>query len=130
MNVRILVISFLLFGLTAGPATAQGKGKGKAERGGEVSTGRARGPGTEVEIRIIRDYYSENSRKPKPLPPGIAKNLARGKPLPRGIARTRVPDGLLVLLPARTGTRWLIAGDVVLLVDAGDLIVDLVRLVF
>lgn len=63
-------------------------------------------------------------------PPGIAKNLARGKPLPPGIAKTRVPDGLLVLLPARTGTRWLIAGDVVLLVDTRDVVVDLIRLIF
>jgi hypothetical protein len=37
---------------------------------------------------------------------------------------------LIVLLPARSGTRWLIAGDVVLLVDVSDVIVDLVRLVF
>jgi hypothetical protein len=41
-----------------------------------------------------------------------------------------VPDQLLVLLPTRTGTRWFVAGDVVFLVDAGDIIVDLIRLAF
>ena len=130
MNAHPLLLTFALLALLAGPAAAQsgGRGKGKAnERGEGASTPKV---STEVEIKIIRDYYSAPGRKPKSLPPGIAKNLARGKPLPPGIARTRVPDDLLVLMPARTGTEWLVLGDVVLLVDAGDLIVDLVRLVF
>ena len=92
---------------------------------------KAKGRGTDAEFRIIRDYYSVDSRKPKSLPPGIAKNLARGKPLPPGIAKTRVPDDLIRRLPVRTGGRdgsslatecsWSIANNVV---------VDLVRLLF
>ena len=131
MNGRIITIVALLLVTLSASAEAQGKGRGKPAGGDvQVSPGKAKGPGTDVELRIIRDFYSADSRKPKSLPPGIAKNLARGKPLPPGIAKQQVPDDLIVLLPARTGTRWLIAGDVVLLVDVSDVIVDLVRLVF
>ena len=133
MNGRIIAIVSLLLVTLSASAEAQGKGKdrGKPASGDvQVSPGKAKGPGTDIELRIIRDFYSADSRKPKSLPPGIAKNLARGKPLPPGIAKQQVPDDLIVLLPARTGTRWLIAGDVVLLVDVSDVIVDLVRLVF
>lgn len=131
MKPRPVILTLAMLALFAGHASAQGgSSKGRGRSAAQASSGKAKGPGTEVEIRIIRDYYAGPSRRQKSLPPGIAKNLARGKPLPPGIAKTRVPDGLLVLLPARTGTRWLIAGDVVLLVDASDVIVDLVRLIF
>ena len=128
MKPHPVILGLALLGALSGTADAQGRGKEKsADRGAQAAV--KRGP-TDAEIRIIRDFYSEPSRKPKSLPPGIAKNLARGKPLPPGIARTRVPDQLLVRLPARTGTRWLVVGDRVLLVDASDIVVDLVRLVF
>jgi hypothetical protein len=127
MKAHPVILTLALFGALAGTADAQGRGKGKSgDRGAQGPV--TREPGTDVEIRIIRDFYSAPARKPKALPPGIAKNLARGKPLPPGIARTRVPDQLLVLLPARTGTRWLMAGDVVLLVDPKDIVLDLIRL--
>lgn len=132
MRSHLFTLTAALVSLLVVEAGAQsGAAKGKEKSADGVGRGsQTRGPGTDVEIRIIRDYYSVQGRKQKSLPPGIARNLARGKPLPPGIARTRVPDDLLVLLPARSGTRWLIAGDVVLLVDAGDIIVDLVRLIF
>jgi len=133
MNGRIIAIVSLSLVTLSASAEAQGKGKDRGKPAGgdvQVSPGKAKGPGTDIELRIIRDFYSADSRKPKSLPPGIAKNLARGKPLPPGIAKQQVPDDLIVLLPARSGTRWLIAGDVVLLVDVSDVIVDLVRLVF
>jgi hypothetical protein len=129
MMVRLVVAGLLL--LMSSQASAQsGKSKGKpAERSGEAAH-RSGGPSTDVEVRIIREFFGARSEKPKSLPPGIAKNLARGKPLPPGIAKKQVPDDLIVLLPARTGTRWVLAGDIVLLVDAGDIIVDLIKLVF
>lgn len=129
MNHRFLTIAILLLGLTAAGAEAQGKGRGKPEGNSKSAHIKVK-PGSDAEIRIIREFYSVDSRKPQSLPPGIAKNLARGKPLPPGIAKKVVPDDLIILLPARPGARWLIAGDVVLLVDAGDIVVDLVRLVF
>ena len=130
MIARISALTVLLLTLVGTSADAQGKGRGKPIDDVQVSHAKVKGPGTDVEIRIIREYYSAQSLKPKSLPPGIAKNLARGKPLPPGIAKTRVPDDLVGQLPSRADTRWIIAGDMVLLVDAGDLIVDLVRLVF
>lgn len=60
------------------------------------------------EISIIAEWYQGHSansahgkskKKPKGLPPGIAKNLARGKPLPPGIAKQMLPQGLVALLP-------------------------------
>jgi hypothetical protein len=129
MKPHPVILALALLGALGGTADAQGRGKEKsAGRGSQVAV--THRPGTDAEIRIIRDFYSEPSRKPKALPPGIAKNLARGKPLPPGIARTRVPDQLLVRLPTRTGTRWLVVGDRVLLVDASDIVVDLIRLTF
>jgi hypothetical protein len=130
MLTRIGTIAVLLLAVAGTSADAQGKGRGKPIADVQVSHAKVTGPGTDVEIRIIRDYYSAQSQKPKSLPPGIAKNLGRGKPLPPGIAKARVPEDLIVLLPSRADSRWIIAGDMVLLVDEGDLIVDLVRLVF
>ena len=129
MKVRRFAIPVLLLGLMATSASAQGKGRGKPA-GNAKSTHVKVQLGSEAEIKIIREFYSADSRKPESLPPGIAKNLARGKPLPPGIAKKQLPDDLIVLLPARPGARWLVTGDVVLLVDAGDVIVDLIRLVF
>ena len=132
MMVRLGVGLLIVLALSAfeAPAEAQsGKAKGKdAGRNASAKVSHARS--SDVEIRIIREYYGVPSRKLKPLPPGIAKNLARGKPIPPGIARTRMPDALLVRLPARDGTHWLIAGDHVLLVDSGNIIVDLFRAIF
>ena len=109
------------------PAEAQ-SGRGKGKEAGRAASGKVNhARGSDAEIRIIRDYYGVPSRKLKPLPPGIAKNLARGKPIPPGIARTRAPDDLVVRLPAREGTRWWIAGDHVLLVDTNNLVVDFFR---
>ena len=115
----------------AAPAHAQGNGRGKAakENGSPAKAAHAAPAkgAVDVEIRIIRDYFASSRQKPKPLPPGIAKNLARGKPLPPGIAKKLPPDDLMRRLPARSGTRWILAGDVVLLVDVSDIVVDIVR---
>jgi hypothetical protein len=124
MAIRLGLALLIAMTLPVVPAEAQsGRGKGKeAGRAASARVNHARG--SDVEIRIIREYYGVPSRKLKPLPPGIAKNLARGKPIPPGIARTRAPDDLVVLLPAREGTRWWIAGDHVLLVDTNNVLVD------
>ena len=52
-----------------------------------------------------------------PLPPGIAKNLARGKPLPPGIASRNLPDSLLKGLPQYRGYQWSAAGADLVLID-------------
>jgi len=118
---RMTLLASLLLGV-ASLAHAQDRGKPKqkdppAEQRGSVFT--------EVEIRIIRDYYASAGYQPKPLPPGIAKNLARGKPLPPGIAKTRLPRDLMVKLPPRSGFEIVIVADRIALLDRAGIVVDL-----
>jgi hypothetical protein len=84
---------------------------------------------TAAEIAIIADYIdrygSANFGPPQGLPPGIAKNLARGKPLPPGIAKRYLPNSLLTQLP-RPGYEWLVVdNDILLVLAATDIIVDI-----
>ena len=80
---------------------------------------------------VFRDYYRTHREGVKPLPPGIAKNLARGKPLPPGIAKTRVPDVVLVRLPWRPpGYSFFLVGDRIVLVDAKGLVADILLSIF
>ena len=95
---------------------------------------------TQEEARIIASWYDERSDrseargngKPKGLPPGIAKNLARGKSLPPGIDRQQLPDGLVSILPPppRGFDRVIVDGRVLLVEVATqvihDVLVDLV----
>jgi hypothetical protein len=83
---------------------------------------------SEADARMIRAYYSEDSRKKgrkkQGLPPGIAKNLQRGKPLPPGIAKQYLPQDLLVQLPrAGNGLEYIIVGGKLLLVEIATQIV-------
>jgi Ni/Co efflux regulator RcnB len=93
------------------------------------------------EVRIIASWYREHraagqsdahGKKPKGLPPGIAKNLARGKALPPGIARRSLPDGLVRLLPPPPhGYERVIVDGRVLLVEVAtrvihDILTDVV----
>ena len=93
---------------------------------------------TQDEISIIRDYYAEHpvgqpgkggKQKSKPLPPGIAKNLARGKPLPPGIAKQQLPADLLrELPPVPQGYDRVVVDGQVLLVDiATQVIADVIE---
>jgi hypothetical protein len=80
---------------------------------------------------VFREYYSAHRDGVKPLPPGIAKNLARGKPLPPGIAKTRVPDAVLVKLPWRPPAYSVfLFGDRIVLLDAGGLVADIMESIF
>ncbi len=88
------------------------------------------------EISIIHDYYSSHryegdkggskKQKSKPLPPGIAKNLARGKPLPPGIAKQSLPGDLVRQLPPVRGgyERVIVDGRVLLVETATQIIHD------
>lgn len=60
----------------------------------------------------------------RPLPPGIAKNLARGKPLPPGIAKQGVPDPLLRQLPRVNGYDWVRLGTELVLVGAASQVIE------
>jgi hypothetical protein len=126
-------VAALLLG-TALPALAQGgkavpKGNKAASAAAEVRV-QSLVAASEAEVRIIREYYVAKGLKPKPLPPGIARNLARGKPVPPGLMRVRVPDDLLAQLPPREGYQWAVANNVVLLVDTRGFVHDILRQIF
>lgn len=90
------------------------------------------------EVSIIRAWY-EGQRTPargkkerQPLPPGIARNLARGKALPPGIAKQALPHELVNRLPpVRNGFERVVIDGKILLVDAAtqvvhDVLVDVI----
>ena len=85
------------------------------------------------EISIIHDFYHRNTghgggnKAAKPLPPGIAKNLARGKPLPPGIAKRELPDTLVKRLPpvADGYERIIVAGRILLVEIATQVVHDI-----
>lgn len=82
------------------------------------------------ERRIITDYIGDHRGLfgYEPLPPGIARNLARGKPLPPGIAKKRLPGPLYDRLPRREGYEWIQAGrDILLIAAATGVIVDILN---
>ena len=127
---RLPALALALSILSASEAVAQGNGKKKS--GQPVATVERHGTVVQIsdnEARMFREYYA-GKPKPKPLPPGIAKNLARGKPLPPGIAKTRVPGDLTRRLPRRDGYEWVIANDVVTLIDAAGIVRDILYKVF
>ena len=112
---------------------------------------------SEVERRVIRDYYqekfgdiehapdssvddSEHARKkkhkkhkakgkPHGLPPGVAKKVARGGELPPGIAKKHLPQALESQLPPPApGYERAIVDDAVVLIDTlTERVVDVIR---
>jgi Nickel/cobalt transporter regulator len=120
------------------PALAGNNGKGKKAHGAprvEAQTNQAVVTLiTVTEQSIILGYVSQHSGSlpvglatAKPLPPGIAKKLARGGSLPPGIAKRYLPGELQAQLPPRPGYEWVVVGtDVVLIAVATGLIVDII----
>jgi hypothetical protein len=87
---------------------------------------------TEIEKRLIREYYVGRAVEADSLPPGIRKRLARGKPLPPGIAKRFLPGELESQLPQHAGTIRRVVGDDVVLVAAAtgivlDILFDVIR---
>jgi hypothetical protein len=81
---------------------------------------------TEVEKRLIREYYATRAVDVDNLPPGIRKRLARGKPLPPGIAKRFLPGELEGQLPVHAGTvRRVVGDDVVLVAAATGVVLDI-----
>jgi hypothetical protein len=86
------------------------------------------------ETSIIHEFFSDyavdkkgGKKDAKPLPPGIAKNLARGKPLPPGIAKRALPRDLIVQLPpvADGYERVIVAGKILLVEIATQVVHDI-----
>ena len=85
---------------------------------------------SEAERDIIAAYFTQHAQEAKPLPRGIAKNLARGKPLPPGIASQRLPEKLVAELPSRAGAEITIFGNRIVLLEASGLVVDIIEGIF
>jgi hypothetical protein len=77
----------------------------------------------------FHEYFATHHITAEPLPPGIAKNVARGKPLPPGIAKRAVPADLLVVGPKVEGVSFAIVGEVVVAMKGG-VVVDVLGGVF
>ncbi|MEJ1995539.1 MAG: anti-virulence regulator CigR family protein [Limibacillus sp.] len=121
-----------LYGQNQGQGNSGNSGNSDEEliqRGAEVLTEAFL---TDSERRIIRESFSggypEGFQKPKPIPPGIQKKLARGGTMPPGIAKTRMPDSVLSRLPRREGQEILfIDDDVYLIQKSTELILDVLE---
>jgi len=121
-----LALAVALVALVVAPRGAEAQGRGKGKR----AQGSASGGFTTAERDLVVRYYADHPYAAKPLPPGIAKKLARGKPLPPGLAKRALPPELATELPPRTGFQVTIVGDRVVLLDAHGLVVDLLVNVF
>ena len=156
MAFRPIVLAAALAVALAGPALAKndkvpGNGKpahaGKAvDKGGSGSSRTSDGVAaaaaagavlagillSDQERATITRYFQTHPQPVKPLPPGIAKNLARGKPLPPGIAKRAAPGDLLRQLTIPRGYALETVGTDVVLIEIGtrivaDLLKDVIR---
>lgn len=124
-----LVFALMLCPSASMAAPPSNKGKGRAQDlevnlglSATVSAGVSVNAGITVgDARRLATRYELTGAKP--LPPGIAKNLARGKPVPPGIARTRLPEAFIYDLPHHEGYEWQRVGRDLVLVAVGTLIV-------
>ncbi|HYH22427.1 MAG TPA: anti-virulence regulator CigR family protein [Azospirillum sp.] len=139
-----LMAAVLLLALGATPAFAEKGGHGHAaehggghaghDKGGKEKGGKDKGGDAAVTVRtgdrtLIQNYFTANPVGVSPLPPGIARNVARGKPLPPGIARKQAPAALVAQLPyCAGGLECIVLGADLLILDAvNGLIRDVVR---
>ena len=127
------LVAVLFAATAAASAAAQGQSQGRG-RGNDKTQ-----PATAVSATVVfresdqatfREYFVTHKIAPEPLPPGIAKNVARGKPLPPGIAKRAVPAGLVAVGPKLDkDTSLAIVGDVVV-ATRGGVVIDILAGVF
>ena len=128
--VPAITLSVVLVGSQTG---VQGQSQGRGRGGGGKETG------TAVAVTAVfrdsdratyHDYFVAHNITAQPLPPGIAKNVARGKPLPPGIAKRAVPAELVALGPkVDKDVSFAIVGDVVV-ATKGGVVIDVLAGVF
>lgn len=97
------------------------------------------------ETQAIRDYYRMQVEKARAargkgggvppgmprrdeLPPGIVRQIRAGATLPPGLTPKGLPAELERSLPIRAGTVRIIAADMVLLVDAKNMVREVIEL--
>ena len=125
----MVVVSILAPGVAAGQGRSQGRGSGSSGKSDAK-------PAVNVVFNsadhdTFRNYFRTHKITAEPLPPGIAKNLARGKALPPGIAKKAFPNDLVRGLGSRVppGVTFTIAGDRVVALRDG-LVIDLIEGLF
>ncbi|HEV8195540.1 MAG TPA: hypothetical protein VGP87_02780 [Gemmatimonadales bacterium] len=119
------IVVFL--GLGASPATGQGPGGGKGPKH-KVPPGQAKAKHAfrTTDHDTFRNYFRTHRIAVTPLPPGIARQIARGKPLPPGLARRPLPRELVVLVPPpEPGYDYAIVGNQIVMLDVQGLVVDI-----
>lgn len=128
--------------LAVSPGWAQGNGKGNGQGHAKAAGQQVQPSGqvtsfaaiTAAERQTILGYFQQHPTVyagAEPLPPGIAKKIARGGTMPPGIAKRYFPGELIGLLPPRPGQQWLVVGTDVLLVQAAtNLILDILPRAF
>ena len=105
---------------------------------------------TEIERRIIRDYFDRSYRdwsagknngkskemppglaRKNTLPPGLAKQLVQNGTLPPGLAKRSLPPDLIIQLPSRPDWQEIVIVDdkVLLIQRATNLILDILLVV-
>jgi hypothetical protein len=132
----VTILSVVAPGIAADQGRSQGRGSGSS--GSSEKKGDGSDPNVSVNFTFnsgdrdtFRNYFRTNNITAEPLPPGIAKNLARGKALPPGIAKKAFPNDLVRGLGSRVrpGITFTIAGDRVVALKDGK-VVDIIEGLF
>jgi hypothetical protein len=136
MTTRFTAAALVAFSVWSGVSIgAQGQSQGRGRGNGGSSASSDASVSASVvfrsgDVATFRDYFTAHKITAAPLPPGIAKNVARGKPLPPGIAKKAVPADLVARGPRLdTGTTLSIVGDVVVALKGG-VVIDVMAGVF
>jgi hypothetical protein len=143
-----LVIAVTLL-VPAASLMAQGKGRGKSAEAGKSTEAKSNNKDDNGSIfgrdaeRVIREWFHTPSNlkglppglaKRDELPPGLQKQLARNGKLPPGLEKKihALPHDLEIRLPRLPDgrRRYVIAGNVIMVDDRTQTIVDILRDVF
>ncbi|MDT8340012.1 MAG: anti-virulence regulator CigR family protein [Longimicrobiales bacterium] len=121
------LIAAAFLALSPHSAAAQG-------RGGQAEARSGAGISFTVEIQTgIREFYAaRGTTGARTLPPGMRQRLQKGKPLPPGIAKQVAPPALLERVAVPRGYELVEAGVDVLLVEVAtgiihDVLMDVIR---
>jgi hypothetical protein len=130
---RTVCLVVLAAAVAVASLAAQGSSQGRGRGGGSSTTS-----STASVTVVFRDsdrvtyheYFATHKIVAQPLPPGIAKNVARGKPLPPGIAKRAVPAELVAMGPkVEKDVSFSIVGEVVVALKGG-VVIDVLAGVF
>ncbi|HXT69493.1 MAG TPA: hypothetical protein VN700_07050 [Vicinamibacterales bacterium] len=126
--VVLSIVAFAAAAVHADQGKSQGRGKDNKSGGTSVSVAFVF---NDTDRTTFRNYFVSHKIVAQPLPPGIAKNVARGKPLPPGIAKKGLPADLVLTLGPRVqpGVTFAIYGDRVVALRSG-LVIDVMIGIF